>query len=85
MPGKPLRIPFAPKLKSRIDRLRPMHDKADQITGSAEGEPAAVDSPQRANPWLAGAGMFRDDRLFDEWQRAIAEYRREADRIADAP
>jgi hypothetical protein len=32
------------------------------------------------NPWLKGAGMFRDDPLFEEWQRAIAEYRREVDR-----
>ena len=29
--------------------------------------------------------MFRDDPLFDQWQRAIAEYRREVDGIADAP
>ncbi len=73
------------KLKSDVDRLRPTQDKIEQITGSAKGEPAAVDLPQRANPWLSGAGMFRDDPLFDEWQRAIAEYRREVDGIADAP
>jgi len=73
------------KLKSQVDRLRPTQDKVEQITGSAKGEPAAVDLPQRANPWLAGAGMFRDDPLFEEWQRAIAEYRREVDGIADGP
>jgi hypothetical protein len=65
--------------------LRPTQDKADQITGSANGGPAAVHSPQRANPWLAGAGLFRDDPLFDEWQQAIAEYRREVNGIAGAP
>jgi len=73
------------KLKFQVDRLRPAQDKIEQITESAEAEPAAVDLPQRANPWLSGAGMFRDDPLFDEWQRAIAEYRREVDGIADAP
>lgn len=36
------------------------------------------------NPWLKGAGMFRDAPLFEEWQRAIAEYRREVDR-SNAP
>jgi hypothetical protein len=45
----------------------------------------AEDLPQRANPWLAGADMFRDDPLFDDWQRAMAEYRREVDGIPDAP
>ncbi len=32
------------------------------------------------NPWMAYAGIFRDDPYFDEWQEAIAENRREADR-----
>ena len=31
------------------------------------------------NPWLAMAGMFRNNRLFDEWQAAIEEYRRKVD------
>jgi hypothetical protein len=31
------------------------------------------------NPWLAMAGMFRNDPLFDEWQAAIEEYRRKVD------
>jgi hypothetical protein len=31
------------------------------------------------NPWNAVAGMFRDDPLFDEWQAAIADYRRKED------
>jgi hypothetical protein len=73
------------KLKSQVDRLRPTQDKIEQITGFAKSDPAAVDLPQCANPWLSGAGMFRDDPLFDEWQRAIAEYRRNVDGIADAP
>jgi hypothetical protein len=31
------------------------------------------------NPWIAGAGCLKDDPLFDEWQEAIAEYRRKVD------
>ncbi len=45
----------------------------------------ALDLPDDANPWLEGVGMFRDDPLFDDWQRAIADYRREANHMADAP
>lgn len=32
------------------------------------------------NPWLEFAEMFKDDPYFDEWQEAIAENRRKADR-----
>ena len=62
-----------------------MKDKIEQITEFAKDEPAAVDLPQRANPWLSGAGMFRDDPLFDDWQKAIAEYRRAVNGDADTP
>jgi hypothetical protein len=30
-------------------------------------------------PWLAMAGWLKDDPLFDEWQPAIREYRRQCD------
>jgi hypothetical protein len=43
---------------------------------------AAGESP---NPWVRGAGMFRDDPLFDQWQAAIAESRREVDQDPEAP
>jgi len=46
---------------------------------------AAIEVPDGENPWLAGAGMFRDDALYDDWQRAIADYRREANEMTDAP
>lgn len=46
---------------------------------------AVLDLPLGPNPWLEGAGMFRDDPLFDDWQRAIAEYRCETSEFADAP
>jgi hypothetical protein len=37
------------------------------------------------NPWLRGAGMFKDDPLFAEWQEAIAERRRQLDADPDVP
>jgi predicted RNase H-like HicB family nuclease len=43
---------------------------------------AAEEGP---NPWVQAAGMFQDDPLFDQWQTAIAEYRREIDQDSDAP
>src|SRR5688572_10095661 len=43
-----------------------------------------VDIPN-GNPWLAGAGMFRDDPLFDQWQQAMDEYRQKANEEQDAP
>ena len=46
---------------------------------------AAIELPEGANPWLEGAGMFQDDPLFDDWQRAIADYRRQADERTDTP
>ena len=45
----------------------------------------AIELPDGANPWVAGAGMFREDALFDDWQQAILDYRREANQTADAP
>lgn len=35
------------------------------------------------NPWIAVAGMFRDEPLFGEWQEAIAEYRHKVDEDQD--
>jgi hypothetical protein len=46
---------------------------------------ATVELPDGQNPWLEGAGMFRDDPLFDAWQKAMMDYRRRADERADTP
>ena len=71
------------QLKSQVDRLRPKENWIDQITGSCKGE--TLDLPRGVNPWLEADGMFRDDPLFDDWQQAISDYRREADADANAP
>jgi hypothetical protein len=41
--------------------------------------------PGTANPWKRVAGMFENDPLFDEWQQAIAERRREMENDPDVP
>lgn len=46
---------------------------------------AALELPDDANPWLQGAGMFRGDPLYDDWQQAVSDYRREANETEDAP
>jgi hypothetical protein len=43
---------------------------------------AAFELSDGENPWRDGVGMFRDEPLFDDWQQAIADYRREAARQA---
>ncbi len=46
---------------------------------------AELDLPSGENPWLKGAGMFRNDPFFDDWQLAIADYRHQIDQAADSP
>lgn len=38
-----------------------------------------------AKPWMQFAGMFKEDPYFEDWQRAIAEYRRQVDEDPDTP
>jgi hypothetical protein len=38
---------------------------------------------QEPHPLAEFAGMFKDDPLFDDWQKAIAEYRRQVDNDPD--
>ena len=80
-------MPPTPSIEERVlhveqdlARLKVQVDRISLNGGSAE-----TGSPQSGNPWLEGAGMFRDDPLFDDWQHAIAEYRREAERGTGAP
>jgi predicted RNase H-like HicB family nuclease len=44
--------------------------------------PLEIDATED-NPWTAVTGMFRDEPLFDEWQQAIADYRRQIDEDPD--
>jgi hypothetical protein len=40
---------------------------------------------RQAKPWRQAKGMYANDPLFDEWQAAIAEYRKERDNDPDLP
>jgi hypothetical protein len=42
-------------------------------------------APAGAHPLAEFAGMFKDDPLFDDWQKAIADYRRKVDEDPDYP
>jgi hypothetical protein len=44
-----------------------------------------IDVPGGDHPWLRFAGMFADDPLFDDWQQAIAERRRQLDEDSSVP
>lgn len=61
------------------DRLRPLLDSAPQIVDfemMVRGE---------EHPLAEYAGMFRDNPLFDEWQQAIEDYRRQIDEDPSIP
>ena len=61
-------------------RCRGRHD----TDGTASGAPMdALDLSGDSSPWHEGFGMFRDDPLFDDWQRAIIENRRIVDDSAE--
>jgi hypothetical protein len=55
----------------------------NRLTNGAEL--IALDVPRADNPWIRLEGVYKDDPLFDEWQTAIAEYRRQADLEAEKP
>ena len=42
-------------------------------------EVVSLEVPVEPHPLAKFAGMFKDDPLFDDWQKAIAEYRRRVD------
>ncbi len=56
-----------------------------RMRGGAEAVSLEVAGPAAGNPWVEFAGMFKDDPLFDDWQKAIAEYRREVEEDPNYP
>lgn len=55
----------------------------EQRVATLEREMASLkqrlDDGRVENPWLKAEGVYENDPLFDAWQEAIAEYRREKD------
>jgi hypothetical protein len=64
-----------------LGRLRAEIDK--RMARGAIVVPLEI-TPTEDHPWVRGAGMFRDNPLFDCWQEAISEYRRQVDQDAEA-
>ncbi len=60
-----------------VHRLRQEEIEGRLATG-AESLPLEIATP--AHPLAAFAGMSRDNPLFDEWQEAMAEIRRQPER-----
>jgi len=78
--------PFALTSKggTREEALRKFQELlAARLASGAEIVSLAV--PVQEHPLDRFAGMFRDDPYYDDWQRAIAEYRRQADQDPSGP
>ena len=80
VPGKGYRArggePFGLEAEgsTKEEALRKLRELiASRIKGGAEL--VSLNVPAGGNPWVSFAGMFKDDRLFDDWQAAIAERR----------
>ena len=63
---------------TREEALAKLRDQLDARLKSG-AEIMGLEVPAPPNPWVEFAGMFKDDPLFDDWQKAIEEYRREVD------
>lgn len=59
----------------------------DQIASYlvAGAEIRQLEFPENEHPLKRFAGMLRDEPLFDEWQKAISDRRRELDADPDVP
>jgi len=67
---------------TRDEALRNLRQLLEaRLVSGAEIVELEVAGAQHA--WKPFAGMFKDDPLFDEWQKAIGEYRREVDSNAN--
>lgn len=63
-----------------LDKLR--QEIQNRLTAGARL--VSLDVPAD-NPWKAMAGIYKDDPQFDDWQQAIAEYRRQVEEDPDIP
>jgi predicted RNase H-like HicB family nuclease len=62
--------------RTRDEALRAIR-QAIQARLAAGTEIRTVNIPGAENSWSRYEGVYENDPLFDEWQQAIAEYRRE--------
>ena len=78
--GEPFSLSFEGETRDEaVQKLK------EQIAGmlSGGGEIVQLEIQETEHPLKRFAGMLRDDPLFDDWQRAIADRRRELDADPD--
>ena len=77
-------FPFTAEGETREQALAKLQALIEErLKSGTEVVTLQVDGGQQS-AWQAMAGMFKDDPLFDEWQKAIEEYRREVDEDPNA-
>ena len=59
----------APKIESRLK-------KGAELVGLEVGAPV--------DPWMAFAGIFKDDPWIEDWKQSVKEYRKKVDEDPDA-
>ncbi len=59
--------------------------KAMKTRLGAGAEIAPLEVASSEHPLAPYAGMYKDNPLFDAWQQAIADYRRQADEAMESP
>ena len=71
------------KLPEVLGFLKVLHKISyDPMTAEAmPNQSSATNEASPEHPWMKFAGMFADDEDWDEFQAAMAEYRRELDEI----
>jgi hypothetical protein len=80
--GAPLGL--SAEAPTRDEALGKLRSLVEERLSSGVVVPFKVEMPID-HPWAKFAGMFKDDPRFDEWQEAIAEYRRKVDEDPDSP
>ena len=79
--GEPL--PLTAEGSTRQEALQRLHELfRSRIQAGAEL--TSLEVGQLENPWARGAGMFKENPLFEEWQQAMAENRRREDEEPEA-
>jgi hypothetical protein len=68
---------------TREEALARLREEIDRRLASGAAVVPLEIAASEETPPIWGIGMFRDNPLFDEWQAAIAEYRRKVDEEED--
>lgn len=78
--GEPLGL--SAEAETRDEVLKQLKAKLDARLSNG-AEVVQMDVGASEHPWLKYAGMFKDDPLFDDWQKAIADYRDQVEKDDD--